>query len=270
MALRQRVLVYGRPDDIRVGSLVDGLVGEGVDVLVHRPKYFRPREADLTVDAVVVNGLHTEGQVIAETYRASGVPVWVLELPRLRAEPDAVALLRDDLQWLPEANGREPVVPPKVAGKKRTILVALQKPNDAAHGMDAAAVSAFARETVASIKARETKPVVVRPHPLWRNDVPTDRWGADRVSDPSAEPLADVLADAAEVVTYNSTVGWDAIAAGVPVTALGRASYGEYCGPLTAKRRADALARAAASQWTLSEFRDGTAIRAMLAHHLTR
>lgn len=261
MARRPSVLLYGRPELTRFGALAEGLHAEGLGVAFSPPKYFRAHEARREAVAVVVDGLGREAAPVAAAYRRIGVPVWIVELPRLREEADAVALLRDSLHWLRQANHRVPVVAHKVKSDKSCVVVALQKENDAAHGMDIRAINAFARQAVAMAKA-DGLPLVVRPHPTFGGDVPPDAWGADRVSLPSEEPLADVLAQAAKVITYNSTVGWDAIAAGVPVYPQATAcSYGEYAGPLTAKQRTDALARAAACQWTMAELRDGSAVR---------
>lgn len=255
-------MLYGRPELRRFGAFAEGLHAEGLGVVFSPPKYFRPHDVRREAVAVVVDGLGREAAPIAAAYRRFGIPVWMLELPRLRAEADAVAVLRDSLHWLPAANHRVAVTGEKGKSAKSCVLVALQKPGDAAHGMDVNAMHAFAREAVTAARAHGL-PVTIRPHPLSLGEVPADAWGADAVSRPDAESVEDVLRTAAAVVTWNSTVGWDAIAAGVPVYPQGVASYGEYAGPLTAARRKEALARAAASQWTMDELRDGSAVRAM-------
>lgn len=268
MKFDPRIILYGRPEDSRFGALAEGCTTMGVRPFFQRPGHFRASDAFPSADAVVVNGLGREGRSIATVYRAFGVPVWVVELPRLRDELDAHALLLDDLQWLPEANGRPVVGVPKVKRTPSEVLVALQKPDDASHGMDAARMGAWTSETVRTI--RETipdLPVVVRPHPLSGADIPADLWGADRLSTGS---LRDAFATTKVVVTYNSTVGWDAIAAGVPVVALGPAAYAPYTTrleaitTLPAKARTEALARAASTQWTLAELRDGRAFAATM------
>lgn len=256
------IVLYGRTEDVRFGALAEGCKREGVRPHVQRPGLFRASDAIPTALAVVVNGLGREGQAIATVYRALGIPVWVVELPRLRDELDAHALLFDSLQWLPEANGRAVVADKKVKRTPTEVLVAIQKPGDASHGMDIHALNAWTRDAVAMLKV-EGHRVVVRPHPLSHAETPGDIWGADRLSEPGGESLTEAFATASEVVVYNSTVGWDAIAAGVPVRALGSdCAYAAYQGPLTAKQRTEALARAAASQWTLAELSNGSALRA--------
>lgn len=255
-------VLYGRPEVASLGAFAEGVTAQGGRVMWQRPGHFRPRDAIGDASAVLVNGLSGTAQSIAETYRAMGVPVWILELPRLREERDAVAVLWDSLHWLPPANGRKAVTSGKIKTTSQRIVVALQKEGDCSHGMGIADISAWVRATVAELRARQALPVAVRRHPQSAMDVPSDAWGADAIC--GATTIREALADAAEVVTYNSTVGWDAIAAGIPVYAHGPSSYGDYVGPLTAKARTEALSRGAASQWTLDELRDGRAIRATL------
>jgi hypothetical protein len=262
------IVLYGRTEDSRFGALAEGCEAQGVRPHFQRPGLFRASDAIPSALGVVVNGLGREGRGIAEVYRALGVPVWVLELPRLRGEIDAHALLFDDLQWLPDANGRAVVAEKKVKRTPETALVILQKPDDASHGMAIPVLNQWARNTVEMVREVTGLPVVIRPHPLTHAETPADWWGADALSIPATSALRDDFAKAAVVVTYNSTVGWDAIAAGVPVVALGHAAYADYAclldriETLTAKCRADALARAASTQWTLAEMRNGQALAA--------
>lgn len=273
MPFAPRVILYGRPEDGRFGALAQGCAAAGAEARWSAGKYFTAADVRGDASAVVVNGLGVEGRRIADAYAPFGIPVWVVEFPRLRDEPDAVGLLKDDLQWLPDApNGRAVFDAGKVKRTPTEALVVLQKPHDAAHGMDAAQMLAWARETVALVKAETGLPVAVRPHPMGGLAWPDDDCGADRVSTPEAESIREALAQAVVVVTYNSTVGWDGIVAGVPVVALARASYAPYATALAAKpkalsaaSRAEALALAASTQWTIDELRDGQAVRAMLA-----
>jgi hypothetical protein len=223
----------------------------------------------------VVDGLGRVGKPIADAYRKVGVPVWVLELPRIRSEVDAWALLHDSLHWLPEGVAGRPIPSfPKLTGRTtETMLVAMQKPSDAAHGMDEQALDRWTRATVEYVRTVTGKPVTVRPHPLHLDAIPADCWGADTLSLPKDEPLDEALRRSIAVVTYNSTVGWDAIIAGVPVVALAPATqcaYARYTTTLaelkalSAKARTEALARVASTQWTLDEFRDGTALEATI------
>lgn len=267
-----RVCLYGRPELDRFRSLAEGCKASGLHPFWQRATHFRPEETITSALAVVVDGLGREGGPVAAAYRRAGVPVWVLELPRIRSEATAWALLSDSLHWLPEGVSGRPIPDfPKLTGRKSdTMLVAMQKPGDAAHGMDLDRLDKWTRDTVAYVKAVTGKPVTVRPHPKHEGGIPGDVWGADRLSVPREESLDDALRVSAGVVTYNSTVGWDAIIAGVPVVALapaGQCAYARYTTSLAElkalapKARTEALARVASTQWTLDELRDGSAIR---------
>lgn len=81
--------------------------------------------------------------------------------------------------------------------------------------------------------------------------------------------LADALAGAIQVVTYNSNTGVDALLAGVPVTAENEGSMawplagriiGEFCRPDRARWAYDL----AWKQWTLEEIASGTALERYL------
>lgn len=272
-----RVILYGRLELEKFQSLAEGCRAVGWHPMIQRASQFRPTDAYPDAVAVVVDGLGPEGRPIAETYRRLGVPVWVLELPRIRQYDDEHALLLDSLHWLPKGvAGR--VLPDfptlKRQARAKHILLAMQKPGDAAHGMDLDALERWARNTVAFIKAVTGKQVIVRPHPNHTSAMPDDLFGADALSHLNNEPIDAALAKAAAVVSYNSTVGWDAIIAGVPVVALAPAalcSYHRYTTtlaelkPLPAKARTEALARVASTQWTLDELRDGRALMATIA-----
>jgi hypothetical protein len=135
--------------------------------------------------------------------------------------------------------------------------------------MDAKALGTWVRTTIAALRESTTLPVVYRPHPKSDAPIPADRFGADAVSDP-ATPLREEFVRAAALVTYNSTAGWDAIAAGVPVSSTAPAesvAYRDYLyasvsdalsgGQLIGPSRDEALQRAAGTQWTLDELRGG-------------
>ena len=273
MAQAPRVILYGRPEIASFGAFAEGLASEGFRPVFQRPGLFKSRDADPSAVAVVVNGLKGEALVIADTYRALGIPVWVMELPRLRNEPDAFSLLYGSLHWLPLPNDRPVVAAPVIEKRSPEVtLVAAQKERDASHGMDPKQLEEFLRITIADARAAHpSRPVAIRPHPRSELEVPADWWGADELS---VGDVRDALARSACVVTYNSTVGWDAIAAGVPVVALAghaNCAYWPYTArldevkPLPARKRTEALKRAAAGQWTLAEMASGAAVRATVA-----
>jgi hypothetical protein len=277
VAVKPRIILFGRLEVEPFEALAQGVRAVDWQPVLQRPSQFTASDALTTVQAVLTHGLNKEALPIAQFYRARGIPVWVLELPRIRQLGGEHAILYDSLHWLPNGvSGRPVPTLPKIdrkAGAKH-ILVAMQKPKDAAHGMDAAQVEQWARDTVAFARDVTGKAVMVRPHPKHGANVPDDAWGADRVSHPKSEPIDAALRESIGVVTWNSTTGWDAIIAGVPVVALAPASACAYhpytttlaeLKPLPAKARTEALARAANTQWTLTELADGSAMRAMLA-----
>lgn len=272
-----RVFIHARPEQPQFGALADGLLAAGLTPVFQRPSGWKRADADPRAAYCIVNGLRGEGGEIAEAYRALHVPVWILELPRLRDELDAWALLHDNLFWLPAPNGRAAYAMPALrrpAGDH--LLVIGQKADDASHQMTGPQMAKMLREMVAACRvAHPNVRVVVRPHPLDNQVVPADMYGADAISD-STEMLRDAMRRALAIVTYNSTSGWDAIAAGVPVVTFAkrdRCAYYHYTTSLNAlaklnsRQRQEALQRAASTQWTLDELRSGSAVRRSLLAH---
>jgi hypothetical protein len=218
---------------------------------------------------------------LAEQYRALGVPVWIMELPRLRmssgvdenAKTLAFGFYHNSLHYLPPSPGNRARVFGVIPNRRpQYVLVTGQKPDDASHGMDAGTIEGWARNTIARARALYKLPVVYRHHPRsveWHD--PTEAFGADRVSVPTDESLRDALAGAAMLVTYNSTTGVDAIDAGVPVLyesgpalcayAPYATPFGEAPKPLTASKREECLLRFAACQFTMEQLQDGAAYR---------
>jgi hypothetical protein len=114
----------------------------------------------------------------------------------------------------------------------------------------------------------------------WRKRIMTDletdrplrlsfKPGLDERCPPDQPSLEEQLARAWAVVTHDSNVAIDALIAGVPVFVTGK-TPARRCGltdvsrietPLYSDEREAMLAVLAANQWTLAEFRDGTAAR---------
>ena len=269
-----RIGLHARPEVSAFRAIAAGLAAHGCTAVWQRPSLWREANAPHDLDVAVVCGMSREAGRIAAFYRARTVPVWIVELPRLREEIGASSLLLNDLHWLP-ATGKRPVVAPPILSARRPValLVTPQKADDAAHGMNGPALERWIRDTVTDCRAwHPDLPVHVRPHPRTGTKVPADRWGAD-LAVTTGEDLRTTFASAAAVITFNSTTGWDAIAAGVPVVSTAptpACSYASYTTtlralePLPARRRTEALRRAAASQWTMGEMADGTAVGVML------
>lgn len=283
----RRVGLYGLPGVQPLASFAEGLrtLGDALGV----PPVLRWRNHNVwsddqvePFDLVVVGGLRGKAGQLAQAYQARGVPVVVLDLGYLhrasgRNDPGGywqVGL--DRLGWLPPG----PCAPHRFAALGLTltpvrqsgdvVLVCGQHPGDAAHGLDAAEMEAWAAETVAALRQRWSGPVLWRPHPLGPQVACP---GADGVS---TLLLAKDLARAHAVVTLTSTVGHEALLAGVPVFCRADASYAALGNlslvrinkprlPGLAVRRSYAH-RLAHAQWTLVEMADGTAVRFILSH----
>lgn len=276
-----RITAYHRTDDPALSAFVEGARAIGHDCRITPGKYWKPGESDDRAQCVVVVGLHGSARELRDLYVGRGVPVWVMDLPRLRASGFLAGFTKDSLHWLPPV-GRPvaPKTPGPLKGRRADrVLVIGQKPHDAAHGMDHAEGVAWAAETIALLRTRTALPIHFRAHPLMPH---VSDVGADALD--HAPTIRDAMADAACVVTFNSTVGWDALDAGVPVIATGpreMVAYADYVThglpdtldalrvPSAAERR-EALKRVAATCWTEAELLDGTAARAMLGPALRR
>ena len=268
-----RIVLHAARGDGAIEAFARGCQAAGWSVAWLRPQHWVDADFDSRADAVMVHGLHHGGGRAHHAYRAADVPVWIFDLPRLRHELPGIGVYLNDLQWLP------PHVVRRVSDtgviRDRTpanVLVIGQKPDDHAHGMNAPALDRWIRETITGARCAGI-PVVFRPHPYDPRPRPDDRWGADALSD-SRSPIGTAFGKAAVVVTYNSTAGWEAIAAGVPVVALDpHAAYAQYTttvvdpAPLTEYARAEALGRAASSQWTMHELADPSVIEHLFMYH---
>jgi hypothetical protein len=267
------LVIYGRTARPAVAALLQGAAAVGL-----RPTLMRPHfdgAYDPTATHVIVDGWRGVARELGEVYVRGGVPVFIADLPRLRAgsthtwdQPtDYVGLYENSLHHLPIRIGnRYPVLGPLSVHTPTHVLVCGQKPHDAAHDMTEWQVARWATDTIA-VARQYGLPVVYRPHP--HAPASADTFGADERQDPSV-PLREALAHAAAVVVHNSTVGIDAIDAGVPVlyTAASNACcFAPYATPLgypirplsTFERRIF-LGRVGASQWTMAQLADGTAL----------
>jgi hypothetical protein len=261
-----RVVIHASRGDGSLEAFAAGVQATEGKVVWLRPAHWTRQDFDPKATAVLVHGLHGKAGEIHRAYRAAGVPVWITDLPRLREEDLGIGLYLNDLQWLPREVVREPVTLPPIADRApEYVLVCGQTPGDKSHGMDAPTLYATVRRMVQDAR-KYALPVVYRHHPKDRNVAPADAFGADALS--ITTDLQQELRRAAVVVSYNSTTGWEAIAAGIPVECHDMAcAYRGYQGTLTPKRRADALGRAASSQWTMYELAKPEIIRQLFAQH---
>lgn len=250
-------------------AMSEGCQAMGHTVVWQRPMHWKPQEIFKDADQVIVHGIQKiSGQILNE-YRKIGKPVWIFELPRLRDEPNAFGLYLNTVHWIPEEGYRKPVSHGLI--KDRTedyVLVCGQVPGDIAHGMHESEWDSWSRRTVQHARTLGL-PVVYRQHPVYHAPIPSDGFGADQIS-PFEETIYDAMKGAAVVICHNSTVGWNAIDAGVPVvytaTEENKPGWKDYASDsienlrkLTKKERAEAMSRVASVQWTLDELKDGTA-----------
>jgi hypothetical protein len=255
-----KVVLYARGEQKQFAAFADGCQATGHTVVWQNPRYWNPKELVRNADAVVIHGIQLYKSEILRLYRERGVPVWIMELPRLRDEPEAHGLYLNSVHWIPEKGYRKPVSHGLLKSHGDAVLVAGQVPNDIAHGMPAKAWDAWARNTVKEAREKYDSKVIYRQHPVYDTPVPDDKFGADDVDE--SETIYEALAKCKLVICHNSTVGWNAIDAGIPVyhTAEGIHSPGwkNYTGQISKEKRKEALGRVASTQWTLSEMRDGS------------
>lgn len=279
--MTEQVLIFGRAERPALHALLTGLAVVGLRPVMQRPHYSASDTVRANVRAVFVDGWHHGCRAYGELYQRHGVPVYVVDLPRLRASSTIVAttagIFPETLHALPLRVGN--VAPVRGVLSHRTdeyVLVCGQKPDDAAHGMSAAQGLQWARDTVALCRQQYGYPVHYRPHPAAGPVQLSLAMAieADGVNDPRQESLRTALQRCAALVTHNSTSGVDAIDAGVPVlytaapSAVCYADYAVRLGAairvLTANERRTFLMRCAATQWTFTALADGTAARCLL------
>ncbi|MFC3338806.1 hypothetical protein [Paracandidimonas soli] len=219
-------------------------------------------------DLVVVNGWRS-GKRVAKSYEAAGVPVLVVDfgyLKRVNAPDEYMQghwqVGLGGLNRIPsfacpsdrfDALGLEIT---KAGGNPQgNVLVCGQVPGDAAHGMDAHSLREWLRE-----KMREYPDAIYRPHPRGGIAIPGHAN--------NHQPLADALAAARLIVTYNSNVGHDALLAGVPVVCGPGAAYDDLAGESlpSIEARREYFSRVAYGQWTAEEMASGEAQAFWLNH----
>ncbi len=155
--------------------------------------------------------------------------------------------------------------------KAQPILILGQRTGYA--GVSRSELQAWGEDVIGRLRALD------RSHIVWRPSQ-QDVWtlpGADEMSDPRIEPLADALGRSWLAVTYSGSAGFDALLAGLPVVAEGPAWYAELTGDLRDLSRLKAdpeslrvfLGRLAAAEMTAGELADGAVIEAALVRATT-
>lgn len=274
MTIQNQLVILGRGDKPVVAALTKGAVAAGLRPILHRPHLTNGR-VDIIDGAVglVVEGLRGAAGEFARAYRSAGIPVYIMEMPRLRAVlgeerntyGESFGLYRNHLADLPLVMANRVVVEGRMLNRTDEYLLLIgQKPNDTAHGMTEAQLLTWVAQTARLASEQYGMRVMFRPHPK-ASVVPAFIPHIHAIT--SGTTLREDMARAAAVITYNSTAGVEAIDAGVPVlyTALAElVCYAEYARklgapiePLPDSWRRAFLMRCGATQWTLEQIEHG-------------
>lgn len=247
-----KVVIYARPGNIFASMLALSFNQAGHSAVL-RAKQRWSGEVE-GCDLVLLHGVRRQG--IIEAY--SHVPVFIFEsgyLKRVNNKSEvqrghwqisrAVLNGMPDFDCPPDRFEKLNLKVEKAQKKKGYVLLLGQMPNDSAlNGTDH---KAWLLEQIEHYESNSPYPVQYRQHP--KGGVVLDHY-------PSMDgDLADALSEAALVVCYNSTAGFQALLAGCPVVCDPCAPYyelsGEKC-PTIAQRRAF-FNRAAYGQWRVDE-----------------
>lgn len=210
-----------------------------------QPRYSRVRErmAQIGIPLIVLDCGYfrrANDQGDAKGYNQAGIGrlCWTP-----KTAPDSS---RWDALGLEVAQGRE---------RKQTYILALgQVPGDTQHHLSREQMLAWL-ETTAAERARKTGlPIRFRAHPKFPKMV---MEGVEQC-DPS-RPLSADMDDCAEIVTYNSTSGVEAMLSAVPVHCHPSAHYSAHVNGNYMQRLAYAH-RLAWAQWTAKEIEEGKAL----------
>lgn len=252
-----RIGIYFRTAHPVAAALEAGFAGHEVH---HRePTLYRGEVEDF--EMVIVNGWRN-GKRVAEGYGAVDIPVLVADFGYLKRVNTPEEYTQG--HWQVGLGGLNKIplfaCPPdrfdalgldiveKGGDPNGHVLVCGQVGGDAAHGLSAHDLRQWLRE-----RLEQYPDAVFRPHP--RGGIAVPGYASDH------RPLAESLADARLVVTYNSNVGHDALLAGVPVVCGPGAAYEDLAGeslPSIEVRR-EYFHRVAYGQWTAEEMASGEA-----------
>ena len=273
--MHRQVLVFGVDGSELRTAVERGVMALGYSPRVQVPHAFSRSQA---IEAESLAGVFTIGLrggsgEAAYHYASLGLPVGCLDYAHLR-RPGEVRwrLTSPSIDWLPDFG--DAAIPTdrldrlgvEISSRRRVkgqvVLLVGQTSEDSAHGMPRSDFERWAIDALARIRSVTDSRVVWRPHPRETWELP----GADGYSDPDVETLDEALAKSWLVVTYNSTVGLDALVAGLPVVAEGPCVYKHLAGSVSAMRSLEPasgpelrelLAKLAWGQWTIDEVRSG-------------
>jgi len=162
---------------------------------------------------------------------------------------------------------------PFVEPKSNTILICGQVPNDAQHKMSYVKLDRWLKDMTEFLKTLYGNlcSFVYRPHPMY----PKHSFTGE-IQNPSLVSSIQALDNVYAILTYNSTMGVEAILKGIPVVCDGSAHYASMANTQeslkkdsqiffpTDAERLDYFSRVAYSQWTPKELAEGVFIKPLL------
>lgn len=265
-----RVGVFEQVDLPYSAAFLEGVSRAGDTPIPQNPNVWKDYQA-FPLDAAVVFGGQKQDRLIADTYRAIGTPVYVVELGHIKrpgkrgkfeATPnDYFQFGVESINWIPTfdcPNDRREALgitkPRKSQCKDGYVLLVGQKPGDAQHPItDMVGWRYQTERRIADFTSRQIK---------WRKH-PKDLNPADKSCE---EPIGEALEGAWCVVTYNSNAGLLALMRGIPVIANEKAFYAPICSRIDKIEKLKTVTksdfeqlfnRIAYAQWTYEEFRTG-------------
>ena len=261
--------IGGFADKVRVKAFAKSLKAAGfrVKTIAHDcPYHFDLRHAKRKGVLAFTCGMRPHFAPIRKRLSELGIPLIVLDCGYFRRANDpydakgynqvGVGSLCWTPQQAPDSSRWDALGLTMAEGRERKqtyILVLGQVPHDTQHNLSRADMLAWLSAKAAE-RSRETGlPVKFRAHPKFPKMV---MEGVEQC-DPS-RPLSADMDDCAEIVTYNSTSGVEAMLAAVPVHCHPSAHYAPHVNGTLAQRLAYAH-RLAWAQWTAKEIEAGLA-----------
>ena len=273
----QRCFAFGSGDftpgsDHQVAIMADAARALGYEVIGNRPNAYH--DSDFTrCDLALLFGFRNRLRQIAAQHIAAGIPTIIFDLGYFYRDryyqlglggintlpPDA-----PDDRWRSlsiELKTRKKI-------KRDKVLVASQKYDDAQHSMTEDEVKAWAQDACDRVIDEGFEPIL-RQHPKNPR-----YFTIEGVTDITGQSMVDWWDQIHALVTYNSTMGLEALVEGVPVFCNPLAHYAEVANTdldqlgtprLPSKSRLEKfLSRVAYNQWNVEELRSGTALKFVL------
>ena len=259
-------LIWGPSSNQNAIALYEGVKSCGFTPEYLAPSGFHPNEHINGVKLCCVLGLRPRSKAIFNYYTSKNIPTLVIDSAYILRSQKYMQLGLNGLNWLPPDAPHDRaktmgLIPEGTAKSKRgdKILLCRQKPGDAQHEVQD--VDGWLNRIKKQVQRVSDREIIDRPHPQVAQ--------AER-------PLADDLADAWCIVTYNSTAAYEALLAGVPVFCDEVSVYKECANTdfnkiespyLPAKQtRQKLFDRLTYAQWTLDEIKTGKPINWVLGH----